>query len=158
MTDKEKKNKIADILMDFQEEYSNEVINRPMLASLYAGDILSFIDSLQEKPATKDFEAALAEEWKGYNDRGAAKVDALEDNTQELAFAKGFYRGWHHPKSSVWHDAREEPEEGKDFAFVTYNGIMWARYRIEDIFLGWQRYRVQTELDKWAYVSDLLKL
>jgi hypothetical protein len=54
MTDKEKKNKIADILMDFQEEYSNEVINRPMLASLYAGDILSFIDSLQEKPASKD--------------------------------------------------------------------------------------------------------
>jgi hypothetical protein len=51
MTDKEKKNKIADILMDFQEEYSNEVINRPMLASLYAGDILSFIDSLQEEPA-----------------------------------------------------------------------------------------------------------
>jgi hypothetical protein len=121
-------------------------------------NLISFIDSLQEEPATKDFEAALAEEWKGYNDRGAEEVDALEDNTQELAFAKGFYRGWHHPKSSVWHDAREEPEEGKDFAFVTYNGIMWARYRIEDIFLGWQRYRVQTELDKWAYVSDLLKL
>jgi hypothetical protein len=98
MTDKEKKNKIADILMDFQEEYSNEVINRPMLASLYAGDILSFIDSLQEEPATKDFEAALAEEWEGYNNRGAAKVDALEDNTQELAFAKGFYRGWHYKK------------------------------------------------------------
>jgi len=53
MTDKEKKNKIADILMDFQEEYSNEVINRPMLASLYAGDILSFIDSLQEEPASE---------------------------------------------------------------------------------------------------------
>ena len=59
---------------------------------------------------------------------------------------------------SVWHDASEEPEEGKDFAFVTYNEIMWARYRIEDIFLGWQKFRIQTELDKWAYVSDLLKL
>jgi len=59
---------------------------------------------------------------------------------------------------SVWHDASEEPEEGKDFAFVTYDGIMWARYRIEDIFLGWKVFRIQTELDKWAYVSDLLKL
>ena len=59
---------------------------------------------------------------------------------------------------SIWHDASEEPEEGKDFAFVTYNGIMWARYRIEDIFIGWQKYRIQTKLDKWAYVSDLLKL
>lgn len=45
-----------------------------------------------------DFEEALAKEWKGYNDRGAATVDALEDNTQELAFAKGFYRGWNYPK------------------------------------------------------------
>ena len=45
--------------------------------------------------ATMDqFEAVLADEWKKYNDRGAAAVDALEDNTQELAFAKGFYRGW----------------------------------------------------------------
>lgn len=69
------------------------------------------IKALQEEPESKqnlsnvqrtvknlneDFENALAEEWKGYNDRGAAKVDALEDNTQELAFAKGFYRGWHY--------------------------------------------------------------
>ena len=58
MTDKEKKSKIADILMDFQEEYSNEVINRPMLASLYAGNILSFIDSLQEEPVSEDLEEA----------------------------------------------------------------------------------------------------
>ena len=58
MTDKEKKSKIADILMDFQEEYSNEVINRPMLASLYAGNILSFIDSLQEEPISEELEEA----------------------------------------------------------------------------------------------------
>jgi hypothetical protein len=46
-----------------------------------------------ENPASEEFEKALAEEWKGYNERGAAMVDALEDNTQELAFSKGFYRG-----------------------------------------------------------------
>ena len=45
-----------------------------------------------------DFEEALAKEWKDYVDRGAEIVDALEDNTQELAFAKGFYRGWNYPK------------------------------------------------------------
>lgn len=56
----------------------------------------ALLDSLQEEPVSKDFEEALAREWQGYNDRGAAKVDALEDNTQELAFAKGFYRGWHY--------------------------------------------------------------
>ena len=42
----------------------------------------------------KEFEEALAREWEGYCKRGAACVDALEDNTQELAFAKGFYRGY----------------------------------------------------------------
>ena len=42
----------------------------------------------------KEFEEALAKEWEGYCKRGAATVDALEDNTQELAFAKGFYRGY----------------------------------------------------------------
>lgn len=46
-----------------------------------------------EEPVCEDFEKALASEWKGYNDSGAAIVDALEYNTQELAFAKGFYRG-----------------------------------------------------------------
>lgn len=56
-------------------------------------NILKYIDSIQEEPVSEDFEEALAKEWKGYNDRGAATVDALEDNTQELAFAKGFYRG-----------------------------------------------------------------
>lgn len=46
-----------------------------------------------KEPVSEDLEKALAREWHGYNDRGAATVDALEDNTQELAFAKGFYRG-----------------------------------------------------------------
>jgi hypothetical protein len=46
-----------------------------------------------QEPISEEFEKALAEEWQGYVDRGAATVDALEDNTQELAFAKGFYRG-----------------------------------------------------------------
>lgn len=55
--------------------------------------LLLEIDSLQEEPIREEFEKALTEEWQGYVNRGAATVDALEDNTQELAFAKGFYRG-----------------------------------------------------------------
>lgn len=61
-------------------------------------EMLPILDSLQEEPVSEEFEEALAREWQGYNDRGAATVDALEDNTQELAFAKGFYRGWNYPK------------------------------------------------------------
>ena len=60
--------------------------------------VLDYIDKVQEEPVSDGFEEALAKEWKGYVDRGAATVDALEDNTQELAFAKGFYRGWNYPK------------------------------------------------------------
>ena len=54
---------------------------------------LDFLDTMEEELVSEDFEEALANEWKGYIDRGAATVDALEDNTQELTFAKGFYRG-----------------------------------------------------------------
>lgn len=59
----------------------------------FTNEITDIIDSLQKEPVSENFEEALAMEWQGYNDRGAATVDALEDNTQELAFAKGFYRG-----------------------------------------------------------------
>ena len=52
----------------------------------------------------KEFEEALAREWEGYCKRGAATVDALEDNTQELAFAKGFYRGYLYAKEKEYLD------------------------------------------------------
>ena len=59
----------------------------------FTNEIMDIIGSLQKEPVSEDFEEALAREWQGYNDRGAATVDALEGNTQELTFAKGFYRG-----------------------------------------------------------------
>lgn len=49
MTDKVQKNQIADILLDFYEEYHSNEINRPMIPSIYAGKI---IDSLQEEPVS----------------------------------------------------------------------------------------------------------
>jgi len=96
MTDKERiLAKIKSLLNETNyESYTDEVLGRINLLK----ELKSYIDSLQEEPVSDDFEEALAREWQGYNDRGAATVDALEDNTQELAFAKGFYRGWNYPK------------------------------------------------------------
>ena len=74
--------------------------------------ILDYIDSLQEEPVSEDFEKALANEWKGYIDRGAATVDALEDNTQELTFAKGFYRGAKWQKEKEYTCYEEAFEDG----------------------------------------------
>lgn len=51
MIDKEKKNKIADILLDFYDEYHSNEINRPMIPSIYADKILN---SLQEEPVRED--------------------------------------------------------------------------------------------------------
>lgn len=99
MTDKEKKSKIADILMDFQEEYSNEVINRPMLASLYAGNILSFIDSLQEEPASEDLEEAS---------RNYADNEEYGDDVY-FAIKVAFKAGAEWQKENIW-----KPADGND--------------------------------------------
>ena len=72
--------------------------NASMIRRVCYKQLLEHLDTIEvkeveEDPVSEDLEEALAKEWKGYNDRGAATVDALEDNTQELTFAKGFYRG-----------------------------------------------------------------
>jgi hypothetical protein len=109
-------------------------------------NVLTYIDSLQEEPVSEDFENALAEEWKGYNDRGAAKVDALEDNTQELAFAKGFYRGWHYKKEEPVSDDLGEyiNELSKQFPEVSFAKLSriavrvskWQKEQINEVLLS----------------------
>lgn len=49
---------------------------------------------MTQEEQIKVLEQALDNAWKDYVDRGAATVDALEENTQELAFAKGFNAGY----------------------------------------------------------------
>ena len=115
---------------------------------------------IQEEPVSEDLEeAALSKEWQGYVDRGAATVDALEDNTQELAFAKGFYRGWNYPKSSVWHDAKVKPLDGKDVLldFKTGRLHIITTYEGDEYCINafWIKF---SEQKRWAYVEDLLKL
>ena len=82
-------------------------------------------NSLTQEPVSEELEEALAREWQGYNDRGAATVDALEDSTQELAFAKGFYRGakWQEDKDQgAVEIAREEIYEWLEKNIYMYNG------------------------------------
>ena len=50
MIDKVQKDKIADILLEFYEEYQGNMPNRPMIPRIYASKI---IDSMQEEPKDK---------------------------------------------------------------------------------------------------------
>ena len=59
MTDKELKEKVADIIMEAIEEYNNNDINRPMIASLYSNKIISFFNSLPEEPVSEELEEAV---------------------------------------------------------------------------------------------------
>lgn len=132
-------------------------------------NVLTFIDSLQEdsieynpfddfrhtdseEPVREVFENALAKEWKGYNDRGAATVDALEDNMQELAFSKGFYIGWHYRKedpvssdfiSLVDKEARELWKEinlGNGFSIVdSFNQFYGICMQMAESAVEWQK-------------------
>ena len=92
--------------------------------------ISKFINSLPEEPVSEDFESALAKEWQGYNDRGAAKVDALEDNTQELSFAKGFYRGAKWQKQNTINKACEWLHRNIDSSMWLMN---FRKYMEDDV-------------------------
>ena len=110
MTDKEKIHQILSSLWKNDDSVGKTYYNQALQ------DVQTAVD-LQEEPVSEEFEKALAEEWKGYNERGAATVDALEDNTQELAFAKGFYRGskWQKAKDEhlIWQISSANYEKGK---------------------------------------------
>lgn len=99
--------------------------------------IIPWINDLPKESVSKEFEKALAEEWQGYVDRGAATVDALEDNTQEFAFAKGFYRGarWQKEKDEKkfellkeWFEDIAEKCERLTSGNVSHNGKMIRGY------------------------------
>ena len=95
MTDKEKFRKEVEKLKSnlIYGACSSQIAMETRCKEEAYNEVLSILDTMQEEPVSDDLEEAIANEWKGYIDRGAATVDALEDNTQELTFAKGFYRG-----------------------------------------------------------------
>ena len=66
------------------------------------------------------------------------------------------------PVSSIWHDASEEPEEGKQLVF-SYKKQYYAGRIYKDEFGRTLAYDGKTAielglLDNWAYLDDLLKL
>lgn len=58
--------------------------------------------------------------------------------------------------NSVWHDASEQPEQDRCFIYEIRNG----EYETDCIYkkekLNWERYAVQLNMIRWAYVDDLL--
>ena len=104
MTDKEKKSKIADIIIDAIEEYNINEINRPMIPSIYAGKIL---DSLQEESIDKVWHYQKEEPINeiadkshpivviyGYNSLNAAgKFRCYEDNSEAI-WLSNYYEKW----------------------------------------------------------------
>lgn len=164
MTDKVQK--IREELARLKEETSiglSEHDNGVEQGRMEIIDALSlFLDSMQKEPASEDFEEALTREWQGYNDRGAATVDALEDNTQELAFSKGFYRGSNWQKNHIWHDANERPKKsGVKTAWITNDKVFYSGWYNKSAF-GHEDMRdsiTKFEFDKirkWCYLDDLL--
>ena len=148
MTDKEKKSKIADILMDFQEEYSNEVINRPMLASLYAGNILSFIDSLQEEPISEQNLSNVERIGKDWKEEPVS--EGLEEDIEQAALK--FF-----PLPPCYN---EEQRKSKDYADSWYrardeqngfkHGAFWCKRHFVNAACEWLRNRLP---DYW-YKED----
>ena len=121
-------------------------------------DVAHSVVGKYENPVGEEFEKALAEEWKGYTERGAATVDALEDNTQELAFAKGFYRGWYYrkePVSNVWHDMSESVENGRNIIIIDPADFYGAVLRKGGSQL---KNHNKERYVKWGYIDDLQNL
>ena len=143
------------------DDFSSKVVDGLML-------------DLKKDCIIKEFENVLAKEWKEYNDSAAATVDALEDNTQELAFAKGFYRGWFYKEkptlnwkdlieklsedvpSTAWHESDEIPDpEYTALILAKYKGSgCWVMNEYRMLYASFQEHR----FEKWAYVEELSKL
>lgn len=178
MTDKEKKSKIADILMDFQEEYSNEVINRPMLASLYAGNILSFMNSLPNEPKkcmytnehyTDEDRKVLCEDCEERCEYSKKEEPVSEQNLSNI---QRIGKNW--KEELVSEDLEEELDkyihdnftiekdqldkfgiEEKDYMYSMDKGDMLAMIRH---FVNWQKEQMMAKEEELEYVKYKLEL
>lgn len=84
------KEKIHEVLSSLWKGDDNQYSESRTAYNQALQDVQTAFDLLPKDVSVEEFEEALKREWDGYVERGAATVDALEDNTQELAFAKGF--------------------------------------------------------------------
>lgn len=74
-------------------------------------------------------------------------------DTDKDSLHKGFYHGALWRINSVWHDAKEVPQNKKEYIIIetkSYDGIV--RYDV----LPARCYELHPFNEKWAYMSDLL--
>lgn len=152
MIDKEKKNKIADILLDFYEEYHSNEINRPMIPSIYAGKI---IDSLQEEPKSKfKVGQTITDPTDSTFTFHINKIEdgryiEKEDEWVLVKEADANYELVEEPVS-IWHDSNKEQPN-----FASAVAIWNPKYKNGEIISRC----TQVYSDRiWAYIDDLLKI
>ncbi|MGM9845573.1 MAG: hypothetical protein ACI30K_05030 [Muribaculaceae bacterium] len=93
-----------------------------------------------------------------------AYPDAMEGGNiiSHSAFVCGAEWADHNPDlSRLWHDASEEPEDGRDMLLLdSEQRVTSTRYHAGyyDVcgLLGWPAYVAMFDAKRWAYVSDLL--
>ena len=140
MTDKEKiQDKIADIIMDAIEEYNNNEINRPMIAGIYAGDILSVVDN-QKEPVSEDLEEVSKE----YADKNYAEW---------LDFCSGDERDDHYPISEAFR-AGAQWQNNKLVKWLTSE----ADYLIEELKKGNRAYGLAEQYRAQLYREVVNKI
>lgn len=108
---------------------------------------------MTQEEQLKAFEQALEDAWKHYRESGAAIVDALEENMQELAFAKGFNAGY---KQSVEHPT------GGELLYVLNKGVKQGYKDAVEKTCEWLKDNVEIYFDidgnePIMDVADLLK-
>ena len=69
----------------------------------------------------------------------------------------GFYRGVEWFKETIWHDAKEEPEEHK-FILVQWlhEGEICYETDRKQPKVDWQNHVAENNIIQWCYIDDLL--
>lgn len=74
-----------------------------------------------------------------------------------ICMSAGFIRGIEWFKETIWHDAKEEPEEHKFIItqWLHEGEICYEADRTQPK-VDWQNHVVENNIIKWCYVDDLL--
>ena len=72
----------------------------------------------------ESFESALDKAWRFYNDSGSSTVDGCEDNSMELAFAKGFREGFLYGEQKVQNPALVEIDNSRENIVFPFNATV----------------------------------
>lgn len=162
MTDKEKikfwtKGRLFEIMNGIGENDAKKILT----------DLLSFIDSMQKEPK---FKVGDKVRYK-YNNictkpRIIAKICGLshyvdtDNHRMDMAYTDANFELVEESDTSVWHSKNEEPLEDKQ-VLIDINGFCFVDFyhKKDKRFYMFQHPRHYLyEIDKWAYVDDLLTL